>query len=363
MAKSREFARNYRKHLLTQPEMARVFAHVDAKIGVLLSTLEETKALQERLKDEELKPAQRRELYHEVRCHMHRPSYAVNEVSDYSLPEPREIPTIVQIARDISIMRSEFEAVIVEPTELSVITKPITLGGIYFGQFQIKLQLDKLTGSQGNMGNCYRVIALEPNRAYSNNDVTHPHVLGETMCTGDTEERTQFAVYSGQLYMFFTIIGLALETYNSGSPHVRLENWSGDGDGDRMMCDDCGRRFYGDDMHTCEHSDHNVCSHCASYCEKSDAYFMRNYMVGCDSCSETYFQDLVVRCTHHDDGEGCDERLCSDCRDEHEEECSYKPEEEEEEDVEQESTETGSEEAAESSPESETREPASAGAD
>lgn len=69
-------------------------------------------------------------------------------------------------------------------SELSVTTEPIELEGIELGRFEIQLGLGQpittlITG-------LFRVHALEPSPAASNQEVTHPHISGEALCVGDS---------------------------------------------------------------------------------------------------------------------------------------------------------------------------------
>src|SRR5690606_20967014 len=102
---------------------------------------------------------------------------------------------------------------------LSVTTEPITLEGVYLGPFRIELDVDDLAA-----GECadYRVIALEPNPAASNCDVTHPHIQDEQLCEGEGRPLIRRALGEGRILDFFEFVASVLRAYNPESPYVSL---------------------------------------------------------------------------------------------------------------------------------------------
>ena len=95
------------------------------------------------------------------------------------------LPNYSDIFAELSQIEQEFGGIKFDSNEktLSITTEPITLEDISFGPFEVKLFI-------GQMGRLYtdspfRVIALEPNPAGNDSDVTHPHVSAERLCEGD----------------------------------------------------------------------------------------------------------------------------------------------------------------------------------
>ena len=79
----------------------------------------------------------------------------------------------------------------------------------------------------------------------SNEDVTHPHVSDEAVCEGDGRVPIRKALEQGRLLDFFVIVRNLLQTYNSGSPFVSLDDWEG------IRCADCGASAGEDERWTC----------------------------------------------------------------------------------------------------------------
>jgi hypothetical protein len=79
-----------------------------------------------------------------------------------------------------------------------------------------------------------RVIAKDPPPCESRENVTHPHVMDETLCEGHGRHAIRQAIAQGRLLDFFTLVANGLRTYNEESPFVALELWYG------AACSDCG---------------------------------------------------------------------------------------------------------------------------
>jgi len=151
----------------------------------------------------------------------------------YSLPKTRhltekplkEIPKLQIIIDELNALEKEFVDIEFDASRntISVITEPITLDEVYLGPFKIQLELNKL--DQLYNSSPYLVIALEPNPAATDEQVTHPHVSGEKLCEGEGSAATKTALEEGRICDFFTIVGSILNTYSPDSPYVSLDNW------------------------------------------------------------------------------------------------------------------------------------------
>jgi hypothetical protein len=94
---------------------------------------------------------------------------------------PPPIASQAELYRDLAALDQEFQELLcdLESRSISVNTEPIELAGIYLGRFKIRLEIGR-TGLPD-----YRVVALEPNPASSDSNITHPHVNDESLCAGD----------------------------------------------------------------------------------------------------------------------------------------------------------------------------------
>ena len=91
-------------------------------------------------------------------------------------------PTLSTIYQEIQSLREEFVDVECDTRlrEIRVTTEPIVLEGIYLGPFQVCLEVGRLGHPSP-----YRIVALDPQPAASNESVTHPHVQDESLCEGE----------------------------------------------------------------------------------------------------------------------------------------------------------------------------------
>ena len=182
---------------------------------------------------------------------------------------------------------------------ISVITEPITLDDISFGSFEIKLFIDQINKLYTDSP--YRVIALEPNPAGADDNVTHPHVSSERLCEGDGHVSIKRSLEQGRLCDFFTMIVSVLQTYNPDSPYVSLDDWEG------ISCYDCGCTVSGDDCYYCECCDRDYCSQCSTYCRMCDTTICLGCAYECPSCNEPVCQSCAAKC------KDCEEAYCKDC--------------------------------------------------
>lgn len=183
--------------------------------------------------------------------------------------------------------------------ELSVTTEPIYLEGINLGPFTIRLRLGQPMSH--SMGQLCSVQALEPNSAASNQEVTHPHVSGETICVGDAGPELVRALRSGRVCDFFLMIRSILLTYNPDSPYVSLDEWHGE------PCADCGVSINEDGRYTCETCDRIACDDCIFRCPHCEIDICYGCTTMCQACKESTCAECLSPC-----GE-CAALVCPDC--------------------------------------------------
>lgn len=164
---------------------------------------------------------------------------------------------------------------------ISVITDSIMLEDIYLGSFCIELHV----GSAGS-GLSYSVIATDPNPAGNDEDVTHPHVRDNCLCEGEGTVPIRSALEEGRLGDFFQIVDQILQTYNSGSAYVAMDEWQG------VSCAACGEYVSDDERTSCSRTSDTLCYECA---------------VTCPDCDQDFCPDLVERC------ERCEDNFCERC--------------------------------------------------
>jgi hypothetical protein len=257
-----------------------------------------------------------RKLHEELRFHARRLQSGVEELLRcQDRPEPPAPPSVSFLWEELRQLREEFEDVGVQRKHGRVVatTRPIVLEGIHLGRFAIELHLGRM-GSHAD-SSCFDCVALEPNPAETNHDVTHPHVSGKGLCAGDASTAIAAAVEQGRICDAFALVSAVLGTYNPGSPYVRLDEWAG------AACPDCGCRAGRDGMYFCDGCDRETCSDCMgccdvcehSYCQACLEWDRVSRRDCCQSCRE-----LCGGCDRTVDCESFDEKtaLCPQCLEE-----------------------------------------------
>ena len=222
-----------------------------------------------------------------------------------------KLPKLGDIVAELLQIEQEFGELIfdLKARTISVITESIVLDEISFGPFEIRLflnDIEKLTTESP-----YKIIAIEPNPAGSDCNVTHPHVSYEKLCEGDGFIPIRKAIQQGRLCDFFTIIVQILQTYNPDSPYVSLDDWEG------ISCYDCGYTAAGDECYFCEDCEHDYCSSCSTYCQICDTTICMGCSVTCPECDQPVCHSCTAKCKECEEifCERCltEEGLCNDC--------------------------------------------------
>ena len=215
---------------------------------------------------------------------------------DVSVPSLRFITDeLDQISNDLG--EPEYDS---SNNTISVTTDPVNLDGFYLGPFSIQLELDKLPEIY-NGQRCYRIIALEPHPAATDDCVTHPHVSNEQLCEGDGAAAIRNALESGRLCDFFSIVTNILNTYNPDSPYVSLDDWDG------LPCYDCGYVMGEGNAYFCQYCEHDYCEECSTICISCDETVCLGCVQKCSSCDEYVCPHCVLECSE------CGKLCCSGC--------------------------------------------------
>src|SRR5262249_1962303 len=146
----------------------------------------------------------------------------------------------------------------------------IVLEDIELGRFQICLNWRR---SHSTLS--YRIVALDPNPAACNGDVTHPHVNGEHVCEGDGHLPIARALAEGRLLDLFVIVDRLLHTYAPGRAYVELSSWQGN------PCHDCGSIMDEEDYSSCRRCEALLCCDCGFGCSACEQFY-------CGGCTSTF---------------------------------------------------------------------------
>jgi hypothetical protein len=222
-----------------------------------------------------------------------------------SAPKASRIAPPSQIAADLAVLPDEFESVQIDLNgrTVSVRTEPLELESLWLGPFDICLWWERI-----GVRHAYEVIAKDPQRPCRDEEVTHPHVRSNLLCEGDATLPIKAALAGGRLLDFFVLVHQTLQTYNSGSPYVAVEEWNG------IRCPDCGYSMDEDSACRCEACDSQLCSECTMYCRSCDRYVCSECSGECSACQRAYCQSCLT------DPPQAFRRLCAGCRKKEEEE-------------------------------------------
>lgn len=212
-----------------------------------------------------------------------------------------KLPNLSDIFAELSQIEQElgeYKFDLKEKT-ISVITEPVTLEDIDLGPFEIRLSIDQISGIYNTAP--YEVIALEPNPAGSDCNVTHPHVSHDRVCEGDGHIPIRRALEQGRFCDFFTLIVNILQTYNPQSPYVELDKWEG------RSCYDCGCTVSDEDCYCCESCDESFCAYCSTCCEICSVTICLGCAYQCPSCEIPVCGNCTAKC------KDCEKTFCENC--------------------------------------------------
>ena len=228
-------------------------------------------------------------------------SHHLDQFKNFIATDDIKLPTLGDVVAGMLQIEQEYGDIKfdLKAKTVSVITDTIVLEDISFGAFEIRLFINEIKKLHAESP--YKLIALEPNPAGSDDEVTHPHVSHEKLCEGDGFIPIRKAIGQGRLCDFFTIIIRILQTYNPDSPYVALSDWEG------TSCYDCGYTVAGDDCYYCENCERDYCSQCSTYCQICDSTICLGCAYECPVCKKPVCRHCTAVC------KDCDETLCTDC--------------------------------------------------
>jgi len=214
---------------------------------------------------------------------------------------PPRIATVADIYRDLLALDDEFNEARIDVKEhvLRVTTDRIVLDDVRLGRFEIVLDWRDL-----GKHSPYRIVALDPNPAANDNEVTHPHVRSEGLCEGEGVRPIAAALAEGRLLDFFSLVSQILHNYGRGSAYVELDDWEG------VSCEDCGRTTRPDERYYCNHCGVTLCGSCDVYCEHCHDSYCAGCTGTCAGCQHGACRCCLVECPK------CKRAFCKDCRQE-----------------------------------------------
>ena len=210
-------------------------------------------------------------------------------------------PELSMLVEELKALQDEFGDIGFDKgtNTISVVTESITLEYVALGAFSIQLELDKFC--ELHKARPYRVVALDPNPAATDDTITHPHVRDERVCEGDGTAAIGACLEQGRLTDFFTMVRSILTTYNPGSPYIELDSWDG------TSCYDCGYTMSSDDACYCYICEHDYCADCSTYCKQCDQTACTCCCTQCSYCEEFVCDNCIGRCSE------CEEMYCQSC--------------------------------------------------
>ena len=221
------------------------------------------------------------------------------------------IPSTGEFYAELVAAEDEFGAIAVEDDELFVTTESITLGEVYLGPFEIRLNLSRLDEQEP-----FRVVAVEPHPAASCSATSHPHVHNDKVCLGEGKAAVAAALAEGRLGDLFQLINRVLQTYGEGSAFVALSQWYG------TPCSECDDSIDDDELYSCASCDASVCSDCVRLCNcgSSACSSCANPCYGCEETTCSRCLSMCPDCERDFCSNCLEEGLCDACREREEDE-------------------------------------------
>ena len=210
------------------------------------------------------------------------------------------VASLPSIMADLRALHDEFNEVSIDLRRrmISVTTEPIILEGVELGPFAIEWSWMVMERPSH-----YRVWAIEPNTATSNESATHPHVSSGRLCEGEASYSIRQALSEGRLFDFFLIVRQVLRTYNASSAYVPIDEWYG------PPCQECGTCTGNSPQH-CGSCDVALCDDCANSCRECRQSLCGSCVDRCPNCEEGYCASCLIPC------ESCHQPYCLECLDE-----------------------------------------------
>ena len=183
--------------------------------------------------------------------------------------------------RELRHLETEFGTTTVLWTKqvIRVMTEPIELQGVSLGSFAIEFNWG---GGPESGVRAFEAKAMQPNHPPGRDDVTHPHVEDDVLCTGSAKDALEQAVADGRLVDAFQIVHSGLTSYNPHSAYVPLRDWDG------TQCSQCGSRVRAGEASTCEGCHADLCDECGERCEACDELRCGDCLEPCDVCRERH---------------------------------------------------------------------------
>ncbi|HYT93944.1 MAG TPA: hypothetical protein VEL76_34815 [Gemmataceae bacterium] len=212
----------------------------------------------------------------------------VSQVCASLAQPPAPVPSVSDLAAELRQIEAEFGALTIDWKNLilAAVTGPITLEDIYLGPFEIRLSWEEM--GRG-VEVCLAVVALDPHPAAADERVTHPHVRRRRLCAGEAKESLHKALIQGRLADAFCLVRGVLLHYNSGSPHVALDQWSG------STCEDCGEAVDSDQLAACAACGQECCDSCLSRCPSCQDWFCDGCLEECAVCGAAHSRGCLHR--------------------------------------------------------------------
>jgi hypothetical protein len=213
------------------------------------------------------------------------------------VPPPASTGEIYAELLALKAEHTEFQ-VDFEESHVSVVTEPVQLEGLHLGRFEIRLEWARI----GLSAAPYRVIALDPNPASTNEDVTHPHINADSLCAGDGRRAIESALSAGRIADFFLLVERVLHTYSQGNAFVEIAAWDG------VRCNDCGSTVSNDERFDCERCEDSLCCDCSRSCDACGCSCCSGCLASCANCDQQCCLACLDACA------ACGIDVCSECQ-------------------------------------------------
>ena len=154
----------------------------------------------------------------------------------------------------------------------------VELYGVWIGDLEVVLELDQFKVKVWNLS-----IDADEKGGYQ-----HPHVNSNgEICWNDHDTVAEAYHRAGEFLALKDLIDNLLQTYNSASPYINLDDWE---NGYGRACSSCEERFPEEDVSWSEVNQGELCETCRAWCERcEDHVYSNDYNTefeACENCVE-----------------------------------------------------------------------------
>lgn len=159
----------------------------------------------------------------------------------------------------------------------------VEIQGVVFGPFEVAFNF-------GVASRDYHVVTVHTlNEEHAKIGATHPHVSDDILCAGTVASRLREALDLGALVLASELVAGVLQSYSPSNAHWSIANMP-------VLCAECKRRTWNDEIEECACCHAKVCPNCAAFAEDNDLPpLCEKCSEVCDACNRSVPKVLLIK--------------------------------------------------------------------